>query len=203
MVIRTFAKRIMVGEIDEALELLEVSGPEYGGGFSNHGLMAAAPHVALAFVTSSVPQSLREWRAEGLQRDQGRPACCFRTHELIVLDVEKFCTVRREIESGDVAIHQTPEAGTIAADDIDPEVFESRIGRGRGSCYHMWRWYGRGRARGRWRCRGGVWLGTTLDRERRPRCSNKYKNNGDFYQHQVRANLTLDSSTMLSHRRQS
>ena len=49
-VINTLAKRIMVGEIDEALELLEVSGPEYGGGFSNHGPMAAAPHVALAFV---------------------------------------------------------------------------------------------------------------------------------------------------------
>ena len=40
----------MVGEIDEALELLKVSGPEYGGGFPNHGPMAAAPHVALAFV---------------------------------------------------------------------------------------------------------------------------------------------------------
>ncbi len=40
----------MVGEIEEALELLEVTGPEYGGGFSNHGPIAAAPHVALAFV---------------------------------------------------------------------------------------------------------------------------------------------------------
>ena len=40
----------MVGEIDEELELLDVSGPEYGSGFSNHGPMAAAPNVALAFV---------------------------------------------------------------------------------------------------------------------------------------------------------
>ena len=31
----------MAGEIDEALELLEGSGPEYTGGLSNHGPMAA------------------------------------------------------------------------------------------------------------------------------------------------------------------
>lgn len=37
----------MAGEIDEALEMLEGSGPEYTGGLSNHGPMAAEALVAL------------------------------------------------------------------------------------------------------------------------------------------------------------
>ena len=45
----------MAGEIDEALELLEGTGPEYSGGLANHGPMAAEALIALSRPEAVVP----------------------------------------------------------------------------------------------------------------------------------------------------
>ena len=58
----------MAGEIDEALELLEGSGPEYTGGLSNHGPMAAAALVALWRPEAVVP-----WVEEYRKKLHDRP----------------------------------------------------------------------------------------------------------------------------------
>ena len=44
----------MAGEIDEALEMLEGTGPEFTGGLSNHGPMAAEALVALSPLRSAI-----------------------------------------------------------------------------------------------------------------------------------------------------
>ena len=58
----------MAGEIDEALELLEGSGPEYTGGLSNHGPMAAEALVALGRPEAVVP-----WVEEYRKKLHDRP----------------------------------------------------------------------------------------------------------------------------------
>ena len=59
----------MAGEIDEALELLEGSGPEYTGGLANHGPMAAEALVALGRPDAVVP-----WVEEYRKKLYDRPA---------------------------------------------------------------------------------------------------------------------------------
>jgi hypothetical protein len=59
----------MTATIDEALELLEDSGPEFGGGLSNHGPMAAEALVTLGRSGAMIP-----WVERYKQRLQGRPS---------------------------------------------------------------------------------------------------------------------------------
>ncbi len=58
----------MAGEIDEALELLEGSGPEYTDGLSNHGPMAAEALVALGR-----PEAVMPWVEEYREKLHDRP----------------------------------------------------------------------------------------------------------------------------------
>jgi len=58
----------MAGEIDEALELLEGTGPEYAPGLSNHGPMAAEALVALGRPEAVVP-----WVEEYRKKLHDRP----------------------------------------------------------------------------------------------------------------------------------
>ncbi len=55
--------------IDEALELLEGTGPEYGGGLANHGPMAAEALFALGRVEAAVP-----WAENYRRRLQEHPS---------------------------------------------------------------------------------------------------------------------------------
>lgn len=59
----------MTGEIDEALELLAGSGPEFAGGLANHGPMAAEALVALGRPEAVVP-----WVEEYRKKLYDRPA---------------------------------------------------------------------------------------------------------------------------------
>lgn len=59
----------MAGEIDEALEMLEGTGPEFTGGLSNHGPMAAEALVALGR-----PDAVAPWVEEYRRKLYGRPA---------------------------------------------------------------------------------------------------------------------------------